>query len=222
MTSRPWLTFFITIFFQGPLLAQHFQSPVVNRRDPDWESGIWSIGLINGSLDQPGSISGGISVAASGKCYIGHNYSFTVGTNLKIGLENQNGWGGPVTFAVVPVTLITQTDANLLGSNYATYAETPLLLRYNFGLGASNDTEKKWGFYLGGGPDYLWTGYTNSKGASQAMDYWAYTLEAGVRLVRHLELCLSTVQSYGQSAGSFPHAPAFYGLTISYFAGGDK
>jgi hypothetical protein len=126
-----------------------------------------------------------------------------------------------VTFAVVAVTIATQTDANLLGSNYTTYAETPLLLRYNFGLGATNSTIKHWGFYLGAGPDYLWTGYTNPKGASQPIDYWAYTLEAGVRVAHHLDLCLTTVQSYGQSAGSFPRAPAFYGLTVSFFAGSD-
>jgi hypothetical protein len=86
MKSRPWLTLLISVFFQGQLRAQHFQSPVYNRHDPDWESGIVSMGLINGSLDQPGRISGGISLAASGKFFIGNNYSFAVGTNLKIGL----------------------------------------------------------------------------------------------------------------------------------------
>jgi hypothetical protein len=112
--------------------------------------------------------------------------SFSLGTNLKIGTEDEYGVSFPILLIIAAILGSTgsspdlsSVNTNNLLPNYSInfYSETPLLLHYNFGLGtkgASGDPSA--GFYIGGGINFVVTGVPwearTAASFSKALAFW--------------------------------------------------
>jgi hypothetical protein len=109
--------------------------------------------------------------------------SLSLGTNFKIGTEDENGLLFPV---VIAAGIASTVDNNIDGSinhQVAVYSDIPLLLHYNFGAGAERYDGYKYGYYLGGGFTQTFTGYTSPQTRQAAQtDFWAWVADGGIRI----------------------------------------
>lgn len=118
-------------------------------------------------------------------------WAISLGTNLTLGTEDENGIAFPV---VVTVLVIEDAfgghaarfndyydDDSKNGYNIRTFASLPLLLHFNYGLDAGHDTEDRFGFFLGGGASWTTTGYSYRHGRQKTIDFWGLVADAGIR-----------------------------------------
>ena len=184
-----------------------------------------TIGLTGSTLNYPGSINTGFSMGVMFDFLKTKDASLSFGTTIKAGMENQYGLGLPMSAAYV----LLAWAANDVGgnapswpanSNFAGYAEFPLLVHYNFGLGATAETEKRVGFYVGGGMTYVFTGYLGQTGNAESISFYGLEADAGIRLGHGFQLGLSGVFSLRQPLGPITQSPGMFGLTISGFIKG--
>ena len=198
-----------------PLHAQgkriHFVSPKYKPLD-----GQVSVGLMGGTLNYQGSIASGFSFLFMADFLKTTNSSLSWGTDLKLGLDNKNGLGIPMSIANVAVAYLSNGNAasDEGNRNDTGYYEFPLLLRYNYGFGSTFETDKKVGFYVGGGMTYIITGYLANTGYAESISFFGTVLEAGIR-VQHLQIGLSKVFSLRQPLGPITNNPCMYEMTIS-------
>ena len=172
-----------------------------------------TFGITGSSLNYPGSIGSGFNMEVWFNFLRTKDASLSFGTNVKVGLENRYGLGLPVTVVYVAASL---NDGNwALGSDFTGYVELPLLLHYNFGLGATKETEKRFGFYVGGGMTYVVTGYLDSKQDAESISFYGLEADAGIRLGQCGQIGVSWVYSLRQPLGPITQNPCMFGLTLS-------
>jgi hypothetical protein len=153
--------------------------------------------------------------------------SFSLGTNLKIGTEDEYGVSFPALLIVAMLIGasgaspdISSSNGNLL-PNYSInfYSETPLLLHYNFGLGTNSTSgAPSAGFYVGGGINFVVTGVPlggqNSSQLQQSTAFLGWIANAGIRFGRHADLGFSVTKPFQNTVGPINN-PLLYGFTIS-------
>ena len=178
----------------------------------------FGLGLTYGSLNSIESIAGGFSVPLGYNLIETENSSFSLSTNIKFGAEDKTGLAFP-GLVILSAILPQGTDINTQGIN--DFAELPLLIHYNFGLGSRKYTDKETGFYFGGGMNYLFTGYTDTSGNSLPTSFWGYTIDGGIRFNKKkdgicTDLNFGTTISLGQSVGQI-NRPQFFEITLSFY-----
>ena len=106
------------------------------------------------------------------------NSSLSLGANIRFGFENRYGLGYVYLLAIL---FSGSSKAPQSKPAFGTYAEFPMLMRYNYGYGSSSKTTKKFGFYMGGGINYLITSYVYGIKDIAPASFWGWTAEAGMR-----------------------------------------
>jgi hypothetical protein len=150
------------------------------------------------------------------------NSSFSLGSNLKIGIQDKTNTGlvFPAVFLLAALVdgLTGDNNSSLSGIdiNADAFAEIPLTLHYNFGWGASDYSPKKMGFYLGGGMSYVFADYMDTAGTAQKTSFFGWKADAGIRFHDGLDIHISDVIPLNSYIGQISR-PAFYEITISKY-----
>jgi hypothetical protein len=145
--------------------------------------------------------------------------SLSLGTNFKIGTEDENGLLFPV---VMGAAIASSVDPNIdpsLNHQVTGYTDIPLLLHYNFGAGAQRYSGYKTGFYLGGGFTQTVTGYTSPQtGQAAKTNFWAWVADGGIRFKLSgegaFDLGVSISQPLRTPIGPI-HEPRMYQLNMT-------
>lgn len=154
--------------------------------------------------------------------------SFSLGTYLKIGTEDEYGVSFPVLLIIAMLLGsgggtpdLSGINTNTLLPNYSInfYSEAPLLLHYNFGLGTiSASGDPSVGFYVGGGINSVVTGVPlggqNSSQLQQSTAFLGWIANAGIRFGRNADLGFSVTKPFQNSVGPV-NTPLLYGFTLS-------
>ena len=172
------------------------------------------VGLTGSTLNYPGSINAGFLLGEMYNFLQTKDASLSVGTLLKGGMENRYGLGIPGSIAWIILSGWSGGNPDL-GPNFTGYGEFPLLVHYNFGLDATQETQKRFGFYLGGGMTYVFTGYLGATGNAENTSFYAWEADAGIRF-KNAEIGFTGVFSLRQPVGPIQN-PCMFGLTISTF-----
>jgi hypothetical protein len=149
------------------------------------------------------------------------NSSISLGTSLKIGAEDKYGVAFPLIVAYFVATGLSGADPDAsnidISKTVRFFTSFPLLLNYNFGMGARNWSDERFGFYLGGGMSYTITGFTNSAGVQQSAFFLGLVANAGIRLGEGTELGFSLTLPLpaGQSIGPI-NSPLFYEFSLTF------
>ena len=190
----------------------------------------WHVGggLSFGTLNFSQNGAGAIAVPIDYDFLKFKNSSFSLGTNLKIGSEDEYGVSFPVL--LILILLADGTGANFndinSSSNGSTpygvglFSDLPLLLHYNFGQGTTNDRDRRFGFYVGGGMTYTLTGFTLQKTTQQSTHFFGFAGNIGIRWKdskdSHEDLGFSMVLPQNNPIGPI-HKPVFYQLNLTIF-----
>jgi hypothetical protein len=110
------------------------------------------IGISTGSLSFQENGTGGLSILLRGDLLKSTNSTLSLGTNLKLGTADKSGLVFPLS--VLEVLSGSPSGADLTNDWVGFFADIPLLLNYNFGLGSDYFSNHRFGFYLGGGVSY--------------------------------------------------------------------
>ena len=127
------------------------------------------------------------------------NSSFSLGFNPAAGSEDRYGVGFPLMLAFVYggggngnefPDLRNFGDTSAKGTVVCLFAQAPLLLQYNWGLGAGSgdDYYKRVGFYVGGGMGLTVTGVTNNAGNQHSESFWGWVGTFGLRFAKNKDL----------------------------------
>lgn len=173
------------------------------------------------------------NVAGGFSFFIGKNIvetstsSFSISTNLKIGMADRIGTGvlGPILLVAlyfdaksgdnnISNSLSNINTDGIDGGKIHLFADIPVLVHYNFGLGSSSKCNRKFGFYLGGGFSYTTTGYTDSLEFSKGTGFFGYVMDGGVRFAKNVDINLSNTISLRQPIYTINH-PVFTEITLS-------
>jgi hypothetical protein len=185
----------------------------------NWHGGF---GLSGGTLNFKQNASVGFAIPLRYSLIQFHNSSISLGTSLKIGAEDKYGIAFPVVLAYLVASGLSggaapdPSDIDI-SKTVRFYTSFPLLLNYNFGLGARNWSNERFGFYLGGGMSYTITGFTNSDGVQQSAFFLGLVANAGIRLGEGTELGLSLTLPLpaGQAIGPINN-PFFYEFSLTF------
>lgn len=179
--------------------------------------GVLTVGLTGSALNYPGSVNTGISLGMMFDFLKTRDASISFGTNIKAGMENEDGTGLLVVAGNVFANLYASGSYPGWVSNSGNvgYCELPLLVHYNFGLGATTETKKRFGFYLGGGMTYVVTGYPGETGNAESISFYGLEADAGIRLFRHFQIGFSGVFSLRDPLGPITQRPGMFGVTLS-------
>ena len=174
------------------------------------------IGLTSGSLNASQSITSGISFFIGRNVFENPNSSISVCSNLKVGTEDRTGLAFYAFLPIAIVDGIAGNDVWTYGPNVHTFAEIPIILHYNFGFGANQDADDRFnfGFYIGFGINYSFTGYNDKTGKSYQISFPAYTTDLGIRFRGGLDLNLSASLSMNRPTEQISK-PQLFGFTIS-------
>lgn len=104
--------------------------------------------------------------------------------------------------------------ANGNGGTVHLFTELPALLHYNFGLGSSDQTPKRTGFYIGGGANYIMTGFTDTAGFFRETSFFGWVVDGGIRFKKIMDMNFANVFSLRQPIGQIKH-PMFFEITFS-------
>ncbi|KAA5534453.1 hypothetical protein F0919_07460 [Taibaiella lutea] len=182
------------------------------------------IGYTGARLVSNTSIAGGFSFFAGKNIVDMRNSSFSVSTNVKIGMEDKAGTGVIIPLIIAALYYggddgntfnnATTNDAGVNGGTIHLFVDLPLLLHYNFGLGSDEGCKRNWGFYLGGGVSYTTTGFTNISGFSRATDFFGYVMDGGIRFAKNVDINISNTISARKPIGPLNH-PIFSEITLA-------
>jgi hypothetical protein len=184
----------------------------------NWHGGF---GLAGGTLNFKQNAALGFAIPIRYSLVQFDNSSFSLGTNLKLGAEDKYGIAFPIiiTFFVASGLSGAQPDlSNVdISKTVRFFSSFPLLLNYNFGMGARNWSSERFGFYLGGGMSYTISGFTNSSGVQQSAFFLGWVANAGIRLGERTELgfSLTLPLPLGQSIGPI-NSPLFYEFSLTF------
>jgi hypothetical protein len=158
-----------------------------------------------------------------------HNSSFSLGTNIKIGSEDEYGVSFPLILLLIALLggSGNNLDLSSLGSsnsnptsNYSVkfFSDLPVLLHYNWGRGTARGADQRFGWFAGGGLSYTITGVTiNSHGHAATATFPGWTTELGIRTGNHTQLSFSTTIRMQSTVGPIQH-PFLFGLTLAFSA----
>jgi hypothetical protein len=191
--------------------------------DGHWHTGI---GLTSATLNFKQNGSGGLAFPIRYDLVKSANSSLSLGTNFKVGTEDKYGILFPAVLGLVLLSGVSGqspdfSDFNSSGnSNPGTsvclFSDFPLLVQYNWGLGSSNLSNQRFGFYLGGGMSYTITGFTNSAGNETSTSFFGWVANAGFRFARNKGLDFATTIPFNNPIGPINN-PIFYQLTFCFF-----
>lgn len=183
----------------------------------------YSFGYTGAWLNTNRAIAGGFSFSASKNIFEIQNSSLSVSTNLKLGMEDKSG-----AFLIIPAFVgvaslydnsSSTPDASFMdglsGGTIHLFADIPLLLHYNFGLGSKRDCDRRFGFYLGGGVSYIATGYTDTLGYSKRTGFIGWVADGGVRFRKNIDVNIANVFSFRKPIGPVRY-PVFSEVTLSF------
>jgi hypothetical protein len=157
----------------------------------------------------------------------GRNSTLSLGTNLKIGSEDEYGISFPAILLLLSLLSLSGSSPDLSnlnttgsgsGNGYSVnlYADMPLLLQYNWGLGTPNISEHHFGWFVGGGMTYTLTGVTvSSTGHGRQVDFLGWMGDLGIRFNRCAELSFSTTVPLQNTIGPIQH-PLSFALTLAF------
>ena len=187
-----------------------------------WHKGI---GFTGATLNFQQNGASGFAIPIRYDLFRSANASLSFGTNLKIGTEDKTGFTFPAILGLLLLGGETGSTPDLSGtdnSNGTTicfFSEVPLLLHYNWGLGSNNGSDKRFGFYLGGGMSHTITGFTNEAGHEHSTSFFGWVANAGVRFAGHGEgrhdLGFSMTLPMENPIGPINN-PVLYQLTFSW------
>lgn len=155
------------------------------------------------------------------------NSSFSIGTNIKIGSEDEYGASFPLILLLF--ALLSESgnspDLSALGSSNTNptssysvkfFTDLPILLHYNWGRGTARGADQRFGWFAGGGLSYTITGVTiNSHGHAATATFPGWTTELGIRTGKHTQLSFSTTIPMQPAVGPIQH-PLLFGLTLAF------
>jgi len=195
------------------------QSP----RGGNWHAGL---GLAFGTLNFNQNGHGAIAVPVRYDFLNIGSSSFSMGTNIKIGTEDEYGVSFPVLLLLFGVASAVGANGaaifpdanNNNGSGYGIglFLDLPLLLHYNVGLGTKEGENNPIGYYVGGGMSYTLTGYTPRESVQQSTHFFGWVGNAGVRFRNGIDLGLSVTLPRDNPIGPINH-PILYQLTFCSF-----
>jgi hypothetical protein len=197
-------------------------SALWTRGQSRWHTGF---GLTTATLNFQQNGAGGFAIPLRYDLFTSSNASFSFGTNLKIGTEDQYGLGFPLILGFLLLSGQSGSAPDLSGINIndssrgtivCFFSEVPLLLHYNWGLGSNNGSDKRFGFYLGGGMSQTITGYTNKAGNEHSTSFLGWVVNAGVRFARNKDLGFSMTRPMENPIGPIRN-PILYQLTLTAF-----
>lgn len=175
------------------------------------------MGLAAGSLNFQQNGAGSLAIHYYYNLLSGDRSSFSIGTNLKVGSEDINGISFPAILGLLIAGGASGSSPDLSNSDLSNrirfFGDFPLLLHYNWGLGAGKGTQGRFGFYLGGGMSYTVTGVTNSDGNERGVDFFGWMMDLGVRFARNKELGVSTTIPFSNPIGPI-YNPILYQLSF--------
>jgi hypothetical protein len=174
------------------------------------------VGYAGASLNTTQSLGGGLAL------YLGRNISesrissLSLSTNIKLGIEDKTGSGLiiPAIFLFVYTGVGNNTSAGSgNGGTVHLFTELPLLVHYNFGLGSTDQNDKRAGFYFGGGFNYVMTGFTDTAGYSKKTSFFGGVIDGGIRFNKIMDVNFETVFPFAKTIGEIKH-PMFYQITF--------
>jgi len=180
----------------------------------------YGIGYTGATLNSNGSVAGGLAVYLGKDIFKTNNSSISVSTNLKLGIQDKVGSG-----LIIPIFFLFSSNGNIPnideentnGGTIHLFAELPLLLHYNFGLGLNKDSQKRFGFYVGGGMSYTITGFADTADYSKGTSFFGCVMDGGVRFKRDTDINFAFTIPLRQPIGQISH-PLFFELTLfKYF-----
>ena len=155
------------------------------------------------------------------------NSSFSLGTHLKIGSEDEYGISFPIIAIVVvavsaaggnpDLSNIPGNSGTVSHSSYSInfFGDFPLLLHYNWGLGSNDNSEKRFGWYIGGGASYTVTGVSlNSSGYAPAVSFPSWVGDIGIRFAQNNDIGFSLNVPMQSTVGPIQH-PLMFSLTFT-------
>ncbi|HXB91406.1 MAG TPA: hypothetical protein VNU72_03920, partial [Puia sp.] len=147
------------------------------------------------------------------------NSSFSLGFNPAAGTEDRYGIGFPLTLAFIYgggngndfPDLRNFADSSAKGTVICFFAQAPLLLQYNWGLGSGSGDRysKRVGFYAGGGMGLTVTGVTNNLGNEHSESFWGWVGTFGLRFAKNKDLGFELTLPCQKMIGPIPH-PVMY------------
>ena len=153
----------LLLLITNHLLAQHIASDNADK----WSSGI---GYTGASLNTSNSVAGGLAVNIKRNIFQTPTTSFSLSTSIKLGIEDKIASGALIPLIILAGSSSGNNNDNSNGGKIHLFTEVPLLLHFNYGLGANNGQHdprvsgiystpyKRFGFYFGGGMSYTMTG----------------------------------------------------------------
>lgn len=142
--------------------------------------------------------------------------SFSLGTNLKLGTEDEYGISFPIITVIGILSNGTAPNTDMdtaLNHKIQFFSEIPLMLHYNLGLGSGKDRDAKFGFYIGGGATYMVTGVPDTHGGQKAVSFFGWVANIGIRFSEHGDLGFSSVLPFDNAIGPIKN-PICYQLTL--------
>jgi hypothetical protein len=202
-----------------PVLAANGQSE--NSR---WHG---AVGITEGTLNFQQNAAGAVAIPVRFDFLSGHNSALSLGTNLKIGSADEYGYSFPVILVLLALlgasgaqpdlsgTSSSSNSSNSNGYSVNLFADFPLMLEYNWGLGTVNTSDHHVGWFMGAGATYTTTGVTlTSAGHGTSENFFGWTGNIGIRFARNKELSFSTTLPFQNSVGPIRH-PLFLALTFA-------
>jgi hypothetical protein len=173
------------------------------------------IGYTGASLNSIKSVGGGFALYLGRNISESRNSSLSLSTNIKLGIEDETGSGLiiPAIFLLANTSSGNNSVGNGNGGTVHLFTELPLLVHYNFGLGSSNQNDKRVGFYIGGGINYVMTGFTDTTGNSKKASFFGSVIDGGIRFNKIMDVNFETVFPFTQNIGEIKH-PMFYEITF--------
>ncbi len=192
--------------------------------DDRWHA---AIGVTEATLSFRQNAAGALAIPIRYDAVTGHNSSLSLGTNLKIGSEDEYGASFPAILILMVIGGLTGGNADFtdLGTNINTqsadsysinlFADFPLMLQYNWGLGTANEAGHRFGWFAGAGASYTITGLSlNNAGHGTSENFFGWIGNLGIRFARNKELGFSTTLPMQNTIGGISH-PLFFALTFA-------
>jgi hypothetical protein len=193
------------------------------RGQSNWHTGF---GLTSATLNFQQNGSAGFAIPLRYDLRKSDDRSLSIGTNISLGSEDKYGVGFPLILILLWLSYEGDTSPDFLtssgsdstqkGTSVCFFTSIPLLLHYNWGLGSNNYSNKRVGYYVGGGMSFTMTGYTNSAGHEHSTSFFGWVANVGVRFARNADLGFSATIPLSNPVGPI-HNPLLYQLTFTFF-----
>jgi len=177
---------------------------------------IKSIGFTGAWLNHRQSVAGGLAVTVQKDLFTTDNSSLSLGTTVKVGVEDKLGSG-----VIIPALVYfygfaadKHVDKDSSGGRVNLFLDIPLLVHYNIGFGSAEGSLQNVGFYFGGGVTYIFTGYTDEAAYSKPANFAGLVADGGLRLRKGIDINYAAVFPLKQYIGQVNH-PFFSEITIS-------